>query len=172
MGWAQLITDPPPISFTTLSEKKRKEKKNTCDMWHVTRDMWHVTRDMWQVTRDTWHVTHLGGWTFSQNFSSLALTICDLWYYEDLEEKDDWLNQWMNELISDKTVYRTAPATPGLLIIILLSHGVILFGFRKGETENFIYQFRAISSFLINLLNTRDRKILFTFYCELWLEEE
>ena len=54
----------------------------TCDTWHVTRDTWHVTSDMWQVTCDTWHVW--GGWTFSQNFSSLALTVCDLWYYEDL----------------------------------------------------------------------------------------
>ena len=77
----------------------------TCDTWHV------VTRDTWHVTRDTWHVTCLGGWTLSQNFSSLALTICDLWYHEDLEEKDDSINQ----SISDKAVYRTAPATPGLL---------------------------------------------------------
>ena len=74
-----------------------------------------MTGDMWQVTVDMWHVTRLGGWTFSQNFSSLGLTVCDLWYYEDLEEKDDWMNQLMN----DKAVYRTAPATPGLLIIQL-----------------------------------------------------
>ena len=62
-----------------------------------------------------WHVTHdiFGGWTFSQNFSSLAFTVCDLWYYEYLEEKDDSLNESM----SDKAVYRTAPATPGLLNI-------------------------------------------------------
>ena len=73
--------------------------------------MWHVTCDTWHVTHDMWHVTGLGGLTFSQNFSSLALTICDLWYYEDLEEKDDSLNQSVN----DEAVYRTAPATPGLL---------------------------------------------------------
>ena len=60
-----------------------------------------------------WHVTRLGGWTFSQKFSSLAPTVCDLWYYEDLEEKDDWLNEWINY----EAVYRTAPATPGLLTI-------------------------------------------------------
>ena len=36
-----------------------------------------------------------------------------LWYYEDLEEKDDSVN----ELINDEAVCRTAPATPGLLII-------------------------------------------------------
>ena len=70
---------------------------------------------MWHVTRDTWHVTCLGGWTFSQNFSSLALTVCDLWYYEDLEEKADSLTELMN----DEAVYRTAPATPGLLNILI-----------------------------------------------------
>ena len=50
----------------------------------------------WHVTCDTWHVTRSRGWTFSQNFSSLALTVCDLWYYEDLEEKDRSLSQRMN----------------------------------------------------------------------------
>ena len=40
----------------------------------------------------------------------------------------------------------------------LLNHCVILFGFRTGQTENFSYQFRAISSLLINLVNTRDIK--------------
>ena len=55
----------------------------TCDTWHVTHDMWHVTCDMrhvtcdmWHVTYDTWHVTCCGGWTFSQNFSSLSLLVC------------------------------------------------------------------------------------------------
>ena len=74
---------------------KNRNKKIKKYMWHVTCDTWHVTRDMWQVTRDTsWHVTCLVGWTFSQNFSSLALTVCDSWYYEDLEEKDDSANEW------------------------------------------------------------------------------
>ena len=58
---------------------------------------------MWHVTRDT-----------------LALTVCDLWYYEDLEEKDDLNNEWMN----DEAVYRRAPATPGLLIITRLTSSV------------------------------------------------
>ena len=70
-------------------------------MWHVTRDMWHVGG---------------GGWTFSQNYSSLALTVSDLWYYEDMEEKADLLTDW----IYDEAVYRTAPATPGLLIFTSL----------------------------------------------------
>ena len=89
-----------------VRKKKRKKLLHvTCDTWHVTHDMWHVTHDTWHVTCDTWHVTHdtwhvWGGWTFSQNFSSLALTVCDLWYYEDLEEKDRSVNQWINELIT------------------------------------------------------------------------
>ena len=43
-------------------------------------------------------------------------------------------------------------------MIKLQTHCVILFGFRKGKTGNLCYQLRAISCFLINLLNTRDRK--------------
>ena len=70
-----------------------------------------MTRDTWHVTRDKWHVTCLWGWTFSQSFSSLALTVCDLWYKEDLEEKDDSVTEWINH----EAVYRTAPATPCLL---------------------------------------------------------
>ena len=87
-------------------------------MWHVTCGTWHVTCHMW---RYTWHMTcdmFGGGWTFSQNFSSLAFTVCDLWYHEDLEEKDDSLNQLMN----DEAVYRTAPATPGLLKTNMWNH--------------------------------------------------
>ena len=71
------------------------------------------------MTRDTWHMTHDmfgGGWTFSQNFSSLALTVCDKWYYEDLEEKAHGLTESVNH----EAVYRTAPATPGLLITRLI----------------------------------------------------
>ena len=38
--------------------------------------------------------------------------------FEDLEEKDDLINQLINQLINDKAVCRTALATPGLLIIV------------------------------------------------------
>ena len=34
---------------------------------------------------------------------------------EDSEQKDDSINQSINQSIIDKGVYRTAPATPGLL---------------------------------------------------------
>ena len=61
----------------------------THDMWHMTSDMGHMTHDMFGE-----------GWTFSQNFSSLALSVCDLWYYEDMEEKAHWLNESMKEWIT------------------------------------------------------------------------
>ena len=63
------------------------------------------------MTPDMWRMTHGGGWTFSGNFSYLALTVWDLWYLEDWEEK----GQGLNELINDEAVCRTALATPGLL---------------------------------------------------------
>ena len=66
------------------------------------------------MTRDIWHVTHGGGWTFSQSFSSLTLTVWDLWYLEDWEEKD----RWRSDLINYEAVCRTAPATQGLLITL------------------------------------------------------
>ena len=71
-------------------------------MWHMTCDTWHMTFDTWHVKCDKW-----------QNFSSLDLTDCDLWYYEDLEEKAHRPNQ----SIKNKAFCRTAPATPGLLKI-------------------------------------------------------
>ena len=56
---------------------------------------------MWQVTIDMWHMTHGLGWTFSQNVSSLALTVWDFWSFEDLEEKDHSINQQINELVAN-----------------------------------------------------------------------
>ena len=81
------------------------------DRWHATCDKWHVTDDMWHMTCDTWHVTHRGWSTWSQNCRPLALTVWDLWNFEDWEEKDDPLNDWINELISNKGDCRNAPAT-------------------------------------------------------------
>ena len=104
------------IGFTTLSRNKRKK------LWHMTHDMWHVTCYFQHMTHDMWHVTHdilpvvcCGWWTFCQNFSSLAFTVCDLWYFEDLEEKADWLIHWQTESINNKGFCRPDPATPGLL---------------------------------------------------------
>ena len=33
----------------------------------------------------------------SHNIRSLALTVCDLCYFEYLEVKDQWINEWINE---------------------------------------------------------------------------
>ena len=101
-----------PIDNRPSSDKLHHIVKKKSDMWYVTCDTWHFTHDTWYVTRDMWHVQ---GWSCSQNFSPLAFTVCYLWYYEDSEEKADWLNQWMN----DEAVYRTAPATQDLLKMLL-----------------------------------------------------
>ena len=68
-------------------------------------------KKMWHVICDMWHVTGGGRWTFSKNFSSLALTAWEGLFVEYLEEKADGLSAWIN----DEGVCRTAPATPGLL---------------------------------------------------------
>ena len=56
-----------------------------------------MTLDTWHLTHDMWHVTHGGGWTFSQNVSSPALTVLDRQYLEDILTNHDLLNQWTNE---------------------------------------------------------------------------
>ena len=49
----------------------------------------------------------------SQNFLSLALTVWDLWCFNDVEEKYYWM------VMSNKAACRTARATPGLLNTLL-----------------------------------------------------
>ena len=66
-------------------------------MRHVTRDMWHVTRrDLWHVTRDMFG----GGVNIVSKFQLPSFTVCDLWYYEDLEEKDEWMNELRNQSVT------------------------------------------------------------------------
>ena len=52
-----------------------------------------MTGDRWYVTHDRWRGVNIS------NFSSLALTVLELWCLEDLEEKDESLNEWMNDWI-------------------------------------------------------------------------
>ena len=68
-----------------------------------------VTHDTWHVTRDAWRVTRGGRWSFSQNFSSLALTA--FWWFWGKRSGTEWINY----LMSNKGVCRTAPVAPGLL---------------------------------------------------------
>ena len=122
-GLAPLITGPPPTSFTTLSKKNV-----TCYVWHITCDKWQVTYDKWQVgggkhslkisaltvwelkvTCDTWHMTreklHTGDDEHCVNISGPYL----LWF--GCEGVLKFLNERMTQLINDKGVCRTAPAT-------------------------------------------------------------
>ena len=62
------------------------------------KNIWHVTGDTWHVTCDMWHVTHSVGWTFSQNFSSLALPVWDWQCIEDIWTKGsviELMNEWI-----------------------------------------------------------------------------
>ena len=109
-GVGPVDNSPPTDKLHHFFLKKKK--------LHVTRDMWHVTRDTWHVTRDTWHVTcdTFGGVKILSKFqlpSSYRLWFMILWRSGGKGSLTDWINQWIN----DEAVYRTAPATPGLLII-------------------------------------------------------
>ena len=103
--------DSRPSANKPSADKLHQIVKKKSDIWHMTCDTWHVTHDTWHVTRDT-----LGGMNILSKFqlpSSYRLWFMILWKYWGKGS----LTYQMNELISDKAVYRTAPATPGLLII-------------------------------------------------------
>ena len=82
----------------------------TCDMWHVTRDTWHLTPDMWHMTCDMWHV--VGG---EHCLKISAPQLLRFVIYDILKIWRKRLTHWLNESVNDEGVYRTAPATPGLL---------------------------------------------------------
>ena len=117
-------------SFTTLSNFLRikeafflNKKGNFFDMWQVTGDMLQMTIDMWHVTSDTCHMTHSVGWTLSKKFSSLALLV---WNWECVEHI---LTYWGD--------CRSAPATPGLLMICIS----ILYCFSINWTKFYVITF-------------------------------
>ena len=68
----------------------------------MTCDTYHVTHDMWQEVNKC---TSCNGLEFM--------------VFDDLGEKDHWLNQSVNQWINYGGVCRTAPATPVLLNIYL-----------------------------------------------------
>ena len=61
---------------------------------------------MWHMTEDIWHITGGVKWIFSQNFSSLAHTVLNIWIKR------------LTQSVDDGGVCRTAPATPGLLMTL------------------------------------------------------
>ena len=86
------------------------ELEVTCDPWHLTPDTWHVTQEIWRVS-------HRGWGTSCQSLRSLAQTV-----WKSFKKKKDWEKKdlLLTQLLNYKGVCRTAPATPGLLFIIIL----------------------------------------------------
>ena len=114
MGKALLITDPPPISFTTLSEKRKKRKKLhvTHDMWHVTRDMWNVTCDTWHMACDMWHVTCDMLWGVTILSKCQLPSFYRLWFMILWRSGGKgWLAEWMNEWINDEQAVTISTTT-------------------------------------------------------------
>ena len=95
--------------------------------------MWHVTRDTWHMTRDTWHMTcDMFGWVNILSKFQPPSSYC-LWFMILLRSGGKgWLNELIKESINHEAVYRTAPATPGLLNTLILSL-VYLFKSSKGS---------------------------------------
>ena len=90
-------------------------------MWHMTCDTWHVTCDMWHMTCDMWHVTCCGGWTFSWNVSSLALTVCHLWYLKIWRKRiADWLNQSITKVFVEQLrLHRVCETLPKIILPVM-----------------------------------------------------
>ena len=122
LDWVGPVDNSNPTEYLQRFVQKREKK--------VTYDRWHMTCDIWHMTCDTWHMTGEGKWTFSQTVSSLALTVWEWRFVEDILTSHDYLN----ELINDEGVYRTALATLGLLIIY--------------ETNKTVTKYSGIKSFV------------------------
>ena len=63
------------------------------------------------MTHEMQHMSHRGLLALFQNFRSLGLMVWDIRSYEDISTN----HELIYESIYDKSVCRTAPATPGLL---------------------------------------------------------
>ena len=72
-----------------------------------------MTRGLWQVTRDTWHVT-CDMWHMVWSEHSLKISVRQLLRFGI--DSVYWMNYW---IYNYEGVYKTAPATPGLLNITL-----------------------------------------------------
>ena len=61
---------------------------------------WRGRSDTWHVTHDTWHMTHSVGWTFSQNFSFLALPVWEWQCFEYISTNHQLLSYSITQLIT------------------------------------------------------------------------
>ena len=100
----------------------------TPDTSHLTLDTWHLTPDTWHLTPDMWHLV---GDEHPLKISRLLLSLfgrdCALKIFFHKPSLSELMNEWMNELINYEAVCRTAPATPGLLI---MSCSIIFFFYK------------------------------------------
>ena len=131
----------------------------------MTGDRWHKTRDMWHVTCDTWHIVwdeHSLKFQLPSSFS-LGLTVFWIYFHKP------WLTLLiLLTLMSNEAVYRTARATPGLLIMATKSIGLAKFLFLKKDCSwhrmVVLSKRRMIGRFVLArdiCLNTSSMKCLF-----------
>ena len=95
---------PSPAKLHHFVRKKHTQK--THDMWHLTCDIWHVTYYTRHVTCDMFGEVNIP--SKFQLPSSYWLWFMIIWRSGGKGS--------LNELMNYEAVYRTAPATPGLLI--------------------------------------------------------
>ena len=94
-----------PVDNTPSTDKLHHfvKKKKNCDMWYVTCDTWYVTCDMWLV------------WGGEHSLKISAPLLLRFVIYDIMKIWRKRMTDSLNELMNGKAVYRTAPATPGLL---------------------------------------------------------
>ena len=92
-----------------------------------------VTHDAWHLTQDRWHMVRVNILSKFQLPSSYGLGWTVSWRFWTKGWLNDWMNQWMN----DKGIYRTAPATPGMLMThpSLLSLKAIVAGLQISQFQ-------------------------------------
>ena len=78
-------------------------------MWHLS-VIWQLTCNTWHLTHDTWYMTCQVMWYMVSKFqlsSFHGFGVIMFWRFGG--------EGWLNQLLYDKAVFRTAPATAGLL---------------------------------------------------------
>ena len=103
----------------------------TCDTWHVTQDTWHVTHDGWR------EVNLISKIQLPRSYS-LGLKMFWRYFHNDL----------INELVNDKGVCRTVPATQGLVKIWCCPLEFILKDIRSHLSVSALWNQKVCRAFL------------------------
>ena len=124
----------------------------TCDIWkvitdrlHLTLDKWHLAPHTWNVTPDTWLVVNIVSSFFF--YRSRTNDVFKIWRKR--------MNHWLIQLLCNKAVCNTAPASLGLLIRGL-----------KCEQKNstvFLFKFPDFKTFFSPKLRKKRRKKVYMF---------